>query len=105
MTLLVWRCQLLHSLMRWVYYLRWKVGYTTELEGHLVQNFDRLAWQIYVKAKSLTWLDIKDLWLGKAVSPKYVRKVSDIEYRMKRCEYDEVEYIECKVVKKAKNLK
>lgn len=77
----------------------------TKLNNHLVKDRGRLTWRVYVKAKLLIWLDIKNLWLDKAIGPKYVQRVSSIRYRDESFRYDKARYIEIRVVEKAKDPK
>lgn len=61
-----------------------------------------MAWWVYVEARFLNWLDIKNLWLGRAAGPEYVREAFDIKYGNESCRYDKTRYVNGGFVEKAK---
>lgn len=53
--------------------------------------------------EAVGWLDIKNLWLGKAASPKYTKIVLGIRYGNESCEYDKAGCTNIRIIKKTKN--
>lgn len=75
----------------------------TKLKSYLVEYHGRLAWQVCVMAKSLTWFDVENLWVGKAASPEYVQRVSGREYGNENYEYDKTWYGDVEVLEEVRS--
>lgn len=57
---------------------------------------------MYIEAKPLIWLNLRDLWLDRTISPKYARKVFSIRYGMGSYKYNKFGWVQYEFVKEVK---
>lgn len=74
------------------------------MESHSIQGIDKLVWQVYIEVRPLIWLDVRDLWLGRAVIPEYVKGLFSVGYENESYKYNKAGCVDNRVIEKAKDL-